>query len=474
MMEKLGIGYRITLGLIIISLLTATLSIILYYNLTNRAFDNYIKQIRIQKGWEITQVLGDAYTSMGWEGIKAFIESANFMGRGHKMMQGRTGHNRGMEMPMMSIINNDITVTDLDGNIMASSISPRGQKLTQTLWDLRVPIIAAGDHIGYVIVCTPVSEDHKTLESAFSKTIYKYSYIVALFGITIALLAGFLISRNLQRPIKDLSRAVRLFTKGKRDIRIPVTNNDELGILALDFNTMADKINKSEELRKNLTADIAHELRTPLFILRGTLESIQRGILKPTPDVLLSLQDETIRMSRLIKDLSDLSRAEAGSLELNFQKISPSQLKDRFLHFETEAKLKGIDFVVDIPENIQQVCVDIDRLLQVIYNLLNNALHHTTTGKIKLSVINRPEGVEFAVADTGKGIKKEHIPYVFERFNREEKSRSRKTGGMGLGLSISKGIVEAHGGEIWVKSEEGRGSTFGFFLPNNERKASSK
>lgn len=465
-MKKLGIGYRITVGLVITALLTAGLSISLFYTLTDRAFNDYIEKIRIQQGLEVSDTIGEAYTRNGWPGVQDLILNTTTMKKDPRMLHRIQNGGRRMGQ-MMGIAHKNITVADLSGNIMASSVSmkPKG-KLPSSLWKLRVPVFANQEHVGYVIVWTPVSQKEKSLESAFSKTISRYSYIVAFLGIAIALLAGFLTSRKLQKPIKDLSKAVRLFSKGHRDVRIPIMGDDELGTLASDFNTMAETIEKSEELRKNLTADVAHELRTPLSILRGTLESIQTGILDPTPDIILSLQDETIRMTRLIKDLSDLSQAEAGSLELTLEKISPSELKDRFIHFKTEASLKGIDFEVDIPDGLPELYVDTDRLIQVIYNLLNNALRHTAYGKIRLSAKSNPRGIEFIVADTGKGIKKEDLPFVFERFYREEKSRSRKTGGMGLGLSIAKGIVKAHGGRIWVESEEGHGSTFSFFLPD--------
>ena len=209
---------------------------------------------------------------------------------------------------------------------------------------------------------------------------------------------------------------------------------------------------------------MAHELRTPLSILRAHwFHSGRRS--GGHPDVILSLQDETIRMSRLIKDLSDLSRAEAGNLDLHREIIRPSELKDKFSYLRTEAELKGIDFEIDIPDNLPEISVDVVRIVQVISNLLNNALRHTTTGRIQLTAEKADDGVMFSVSDTGTGIKKEDLPFVFERFYREDKSRSRKTGGMGLGLSIAKGIVEAHGGRIWVESKLGQGSTFSFSLP---------
>ena len=464
-MRKRSIGYRITAGLTVTALLTAGLSILLFYNLTDRAFNEYTKENRIQMGWEVGGLLGEAYSQEGWDGVKALVEETFLMGKNRGRRMGMMGHQMGMRM---SLSQNDIVVTGLDGIIMASStyFTP-GSSLPKSLWDLKVPMFADQQHVGYVVVSKPISPDEKSLESAFSKTLSRYSVWVALFGIVTAVLAGFLTSGQLIKPIKDLSRAVQLFTKGNRDVRIPVKSDDELGSLAADFNQMAEAIKTGEELRKSLTADVAHELRTPLSILRGTLDSIQAGVLEATPDVILSLQDETIRMSRLIKDLSDLSRAEAGNLNLHREIIRPSELKDKFSYLRTEAELKGIDFEIDIPDNLPEIPVDVVRIVQVISNLLNNALRHTTIGRIQLTAEKADDGVMFSVRDTGTGIKKEDLPFVFERFYREDKSRSRKTGGMGLGLSIAKGIVEAHGGGIWAESKEGQGSIFSFFLPHS-------
>lgn len=462
-MRKRGIGYRITAGLIVTALLTAGLSILLFYNLTDRAFNEYTKENRIQIGWEVSSLLGETYSQDGWDGIEALVKETFLLRKSRGRRMGMMGHQMGIRM---SLSQNDIVVTDLYDTIMVSSTTLEpGSLLPKSLLDLKVPIFANKEHVGYVVVSKPISPNEKSLESVFSSTLSRYSLWVTLFGIAAAVLAGFFTSGQLIKPIKDLSRAVQLFTKGNRDVRIPVKSDDELGSLAADFNQMAEAIKTSEELRKSLTADVAHELRTPLSILRGTLDSIQAGVLEATPDVILSLQDETIRMSRLIKDLSDLSRAEAGNLDLHREIIRPSELKDKFSYLQTETELKGIDFEIDIPDNLPEISVDVVRIIQVISNLLNNALRHTTTGKIQLTAEKADNGVMFSVTDTGTGIKKEDLPLVFERFYREDKSRSRKTGGMGLGLSIAKGIVEAHGGRIWVESKEGQGSIFSFLLP---------
>ncbi len=463
-MGKWSIGFRVTAGLVLTALLTAGLSIFLFYNLTGRAFSEYTRENRLQLGSEVSELLGQAYTQEGWEGVRALVNDTITRGKGHGRGFGMKGHHMNMRM---SLFQNDIVVTDLDGFIITSSTDlQQGDHLPKPLQDLKVPLFSDRRHIGYVVVSKPVSPDEKNLESTFTKTLSRYSIWVAVFGIIAAALAGLITSGQLIKPISNLSKAVKLFTGGNRDVQIPVKSNDELGNLASDFNKMAETIKTSEELRKNLTADVAHELRTPLSILKGTLDSIQTGALKTTPDVILSLQDEVIRMTRLVKDLSDLSRAEAGSLDLHLETIRPYDLKEKFTYMINEAESKGVDFQIDIPDDIPKIPIDVTRILQLVSNLFNNALHHTPTGKIQLIAKNTRDGVLFSMKDTGMGIKKEDLPFVFERFYREDKSRSRKTGGMGLGLSIAKGIVQAHGGRIWVESVEGKGSNFKFLLPH--------
>lgn len=460
-MKKFTIGQRIICSMVITALLTAALSLVLFSNLSQKAFSNYVRENRIQEGIQISEILGDVYTRSGWDGIKTLVNSTFCSKMRHRQScPGAGGHN--MSGKGKGALRK-IIVTDTKDNIMASSDDM--DYVPEYLKDMKVPIHSNSDKIGYVIIWTPMSLDVENLETIFTYNITRYSRWAFIFGLGIALVIGYLISRQLLKPIKDLSFAVRAFSQGNRDINIPIATEDELGSLASDFNEMAKKIKIAEEQRRNLTADVAHELRTPLSILRGTLDSIQEGVLKPTPDIILSMQDEILRMSRLAKDLSDISKAEAGTLELNKEVISPVKFKDKFSYFKTKADLKDIDFIIDIPENLPKISVDIVRIMQVISNLLNNALRHTSQGMIKLWAKQTNNNVVFCVEDTGCGIKKDELPYVFERFYREDKSRSRKTGGMGLGLAIVKSIINAHNGEIWVESKLKIGSKFFFTIP---------
>jgi two-component system sensor histidine kinase BaeS len=220
-----------------------------------------------------------------------------------------------------------------------------------------------------------------------------------------------------------------------------------------------------------MVADVAHELRTPLSNIRGYLEAIRDGIKKPDADTIRSLEEEATLLSRLVDDLQELSLAESGELRLNCQTEDIVELiKQAIAMKQTQAAARGVLVSADVPGKLPLVSIDSLRIGQVLRNLLDNALAHTAKGGT-ITVTARQEGnrrVEVAVTDTGEGIPPEDLPHIFERFYRVDKSRTRATGGSGLGLTIAKRLVEAHGGNIEAQSELGKGSRFSFTVPVSE------
>ena len=216
-----------------------------------------------------------------------------------------------------------------------------------------------------------------------------------------------------------------------------------------------------------MVADIAHELRTPLSNLRGYLEAINDGVVKPDNTTIQSLSEEALTLSRLIDDLQELSLADAGELKLVFQAEDITGLiRQTVTALQTKASAKDLTIDVDLHEELPAVNIDLLRIRQVLHNLLDNAIAHTEPkGRITVKARQCDNLIEVSVTDTGEGIPPEDLAMVFERFYRVDKSRTRATGGSGLGLTIAKRIVEAHGGTITVKSEPGKGSTFCFNLP---------
>jgi len=240
-----------------------------------------------------------------------------------------------------------------------------------------------------------------------------------------------------------------------------------MGELAQTFNSMASQLERTKQLRQNLTADVAHELRTPLSNVRGYLEAIRDGVIKPDAATIQSLNEETALLSRLLDDLQELSLAEAGELKLTFQAEDIGELITQAVAaIQPQATAQGLSMSTDIAPKLPPVNIDAHRISQVLHNLLRNAVAHTAGGDT-VTVTARQQGgwVEVAVADTGEGIPAGDLPNIFERFYRVDRSRSRATGGSGLGLTIAKYLVEAHGGKIEVQSELGKGSRFSFTIP---------
>jgi two-component system OmpR family sensor kinase/two-component system sensor histidine kinase BaeS len=271
----------------------------------------------------------------------------------------------------------------------------------------------------------------------------------------------------MSRPLAHLTEATRDVAAGDLDVRVPSHYPGEAGELASAFNQMTEDLARADELRRNLTADVAHELRTPLSVIRGKLEGVLDGVYPATPEHLEPVVQETELLTRLVEDLRLLAHAEAGQLALKRQPMAIGDLlRDAQVNFSPQAADRGVTLALDLPGDLPPVMADRRRIAQVLGNLLSNALRHTPEGGcVTLSAAEKEETVEVAVSDTGAGIPSEDLPYVFERFWRGDASRSRVSGGTGLGLAIAKQLVEMHGGEIGVDSTLGEGAVFRFTLP---------
>lgn len=294
-------------------------------------------------------------------------------------------------------------------------------------------------------------------------------------GLTIiALVLGFWLSRMLTAPLHQLTTAIDRIGKGDLSKAILVTTRDEYGQVAEALNQMAANLAHSEEVRKHLVADVAHELRTPLTIVQGQLEFIQQNGKTIAPETLLPMQDELIRLSALVNDLHHLSLAEAGKLPLEKKLTNVYELLVRLKELlRTEVDEKGVQMTLSSGVEDSVLSIDAHRITQVFYNLIGNAIRYTpTSGQISIHLTEKiePNHKDFlliSITDTGTGIPTEHLPYLFDRFYRAQGDRSRQRGGMGLGLAIAKQFIEAHGGEIEVKSKVGVGTTFNVSLPRN-------
>jgi signal transduction histidine kinase len=313
-------------------------------------------------------------------------------------------------------------------------------------------------------------------EQSFLNRVNSSLIITGIIAVAIALLVGLILTRQLTRPIKALVNGARQIAGGNLSHRVKINTKDELGSLGQSFNAMAASLDEAEQERRRIIADIAHELRTPLTVIEGTVTGIEDGVFKPDKDHLDAIKEQTSLLTRLTTDLRDLSLAESGQLKLA---LSPTDLAElmrrKTSQYEIRAREKGIKIDVDIPLGLPKVNIDPTRIEQVLGNLVTNSIRYTPPGgNIRVSLKEATKdtidqlaspSLVLSVADTGEGIPQEHIPHIFERFYRVEKSRSRSEGGSGLGLAIVKQIVHAHGGKVWVESEVGKGSTFYVALP---------
>jgi len=306
-------------------------------------------------------------------------------------------------------------------------------------------------------------------EESFLAGVQQSLWLAALLAGVLALALAALLTRQIVRPLRLLARGADRLAAGNLEHRVAVNSHDELGKLAVSFNTMAANLERNEAQRRSLLADVAHELRTPLSIIEGTADAMLDGVYDLSADNVRVVKDQAQLLAKLITDLRELSLAEAGQFALAEEPTDMAELARRALqHHEATALAKGIRLTLDAPAALPLIPADPARLAQVLNNLIANALRYTPGGGT-VSVAVRREAtaarIVVRVADTGEGIAPDDLPHVFDRFFRADRSRARRSGGSGLGLAIARQIVAAHGGQIWAESAPGVGSTFSFALP---------
>jgi len=266
-----------------------------------------------------------------------------------------------------------------------------------------------------------------------------------------------------------MMQASQRIADGHYDERVAAEGVDELGQLAARFNQMAEKLEQVESMRRQLIGDVSHELRTPLTAIKGSMEGLMDGVLPATDETYRQIHQEADRLNRLVDDLQELSRVEAGAYELDLRPTQIAPLIETVAkRFRQQFESKRVKLDLSMPGDLPPVLADEHRILQVLTNLTGNALQYTPAGGIvTISAARRNGTAHITVHDTGAGIAPEHLPHLFDRFYRVDKSRSRAAGGgSGIGLTIAKYLVEAHGGEIFVESEgSGKGSKFSFTVP---------
>jgi signal transduction histidine kinase len=329
-----------------------------------------------------------------------------------------------------------------------------------------IPIVADTKTVGVLIINRPVIRITPP-GSAYLDRINLQTFLGGLLAVGLALVLAIVLARTLTRPIRELTAATQIVSGGSLGHQVAVRSKDELGDLASSFNRMSSELVRSLQLRRQMTADIAHELRTPISIILGHAEAVHDGVVPASPGTFEIIREEAERLEGLVEDLRTLTMADAGELQLMIRPVPPGQLlveaQKAYMH---QASQQGVRLELSIDSNLPPVEVDPQRMKEVFTNVVSNALRYTPAGgSIILSCAGSDHAVEFRIKDSGPGVPPAELDRIFDRFHRVQTARSREDGGSGLGLAIAKSIVERHQGTIVAESREGQGLTIIVRLP---------
>ncbi len=428
---------------------------------TKQQFTHYINYGSQMRARRWAPLVAEVYRRSGsWEGVRDLLMPRPHRGRGHR-------GNQGMGAPP----SDRFLIISPEGKVVFDSLGEAvGKTMDREATAQGAPIIVDGQVAGILLVMTDLSA-HYGLERQFLDAVNRaVLWAVALVGVT-SLTAAALLSRQLVAPLRRLIAAVEAMARGDLSQRVTVRSPDEIGDLGEAFNKLAADLERAESLRQQMTADIAHELRNPLSVIRGNLEAMLDGVYPPDAEHLTPIYEETMLLQRLVEDLRLLSLADAGQLPLKRAEVDvESLLRSVAEGAQVVAEDKGIDLKVEVSPPPPTAYGDADRLRQVVGNLVSNAIRYTPQGgEITLRTWMDDNQTCIAVADTGPGIAPQDLPHIFDRFYRADAARDRASGGSGLGLAIARALIEAHGGTISVESTPGHGTTFTIALPRADR-----
>ncbi len=441
---------RLILSYLGIALLTATLIYLLIRLTSDQRFKTLILEQQLSEIEE--QVLHWYEVERHWDGFESYFLSI------YPPPTGRNGSPRA-----------DHGVVTADKQVIIRFRDYRsGDIVPNALLAEAVPVTLEQETIAWIIPA-----DQAGLSLAGEETVYlqrtnQVLLIAGLIGVVVALVMGLGLARFLLRPIDALTQASQRMAQGDLEQRVPIYQHDELGQLAASFNSMSHEVALAHQRRKQLTADIAHDLSTPLQNISGYVEAIQHGELAPTAERMGIIATELDHLRRLIEDLDLLAQADTETLTLHIEPLNlTTYLPQITASFQPLADEQKIDMTLrPITDELSAIHADPERLTQVLGNILTNALRHTpTNGKIEIDVIPAQNQAQITIQDSGNGITADRLPFIFDRFYQTDQQRSR-SGKMGLGLAISKGLIEAMGGEITAASDgRDQGSTITITLP---------
>lgn len=445
----------ITLKLMLSFLVVSLTALILVFALVMQSTNREVREYYIDQSKDnISSAFIDYYEEQGsWIGIENKIER----------VIGKEFDNQGLknETPMFFLLDErGEIIYPVSGHMMRMSMSDRDMQAAMSL-------VSNGQNIGTMVFMSR-NFNWQERQPTFLVRINRLILIITSAAILLSLVMGALFSRNLSKPIRELTAATKAAAAGDLSQQVTVRSKDELGELAESFNAMNAELNRLITARRQMTADIAHELRTPISIILGNADGVRDGVLPLTRETFDVIVEEAERLESLVEDLHTLSRAEAGELPMTFSTVSVSELIDSMHLLQYQAALqKDIQIVVDIPQDLPVILADPDRIVQVLRNILNNAVRYTPqNGRISLSASqSNAKMVQIRISDSGPGVSLDELGRIFDRFYRADTSRQRDTEGSGLGLAIAKSIVERHGGRIWAENNPNQGLSVVMELP---------
>ena len=414
----------------------------------------------------LTNLLEDYYRTHGsWQGVEDLLYST-----GHRYGMGQGGMGRGMG----GMMNQRLRLADAAGNIQVdTSVDATGQgpvsKLNSSEIGGAIPLQVEGKIIGYLLAESGMKfniTDEQFLVNRLTRAALTAGAIAAGLSLLLALLLAY----SLMRPVRELTHAAHKLGEGDLSQRVNIRGNDELAVLGKAFNKMADTLQTSQESRKAMTADIAHELRNPLAVQRANLEALQDGVFPLNPENLEPILEQNLLLTHLVDDLRTLALADSGQLKLELAPTEIVALVERVVGgFKPQASARQVELTIEKDAQFPpqfSLSVDPTRIDQILRNLLSNALRFTPDGgRIILRLGIGKNTLKISVQDSGPGISSKALPHVFDRFYRADRSRSRSEGGTGLGLAIARHLAEAHGGSLVVANLAQSGALFTFTLP---------
>jgi signal transduction histidine kinase len=475
--------YRLSLFFCAVILVGSAASLLLVRLTTENLFRSFVFSGDAAKAKAYATILSEYYSAnRSWDHVQAFLS-----GIPNQVLLTLDKSIHGADVASIAAYPDDairnlladrIAVADLGGIIVADTSG----KLLGSIHPARhlahgFPITVNFERVGTVLVGSMVDSSLTGIDERFLASVAASILWATLGASLIALLLGLLFANRVTDPLASLNAAARRVAAGDLSILVAIRSNDEIAELSVSFNTMTEELRRLEEAKKRIIADAAHELRTPVTLIQGTVEAMIDGVYPLDIATLRSMHEETIRLSRLIDSLRELETIESGELKLDLKQVDTLEIARQAVSlFAAQATAKRIELSVECRDSKGPVLTaDYMRIVEVVYNLISNALKYSPEGsKVKVSVwadharINEggKRGVAYiAVDDSGPGIPKEERDRVFERFYRLDRSRAQDSGGRGLGLAIALEIVKAHGGRIEVGDSDLGGASFIVSLP---------